>query len=99
MAISNAIGSNVFDVLMGLGVPWIIKTAIVEPGSVIELLDQGELFEYVIILLIFLVAYIVTVVSYKFTLTKSIGTIFVSMYIVFLVYSILRDEGTISPWL
>ena len=25
MAIANAVGSNVFDILLGLGVPWFIK--------------------------------------------------------------------------
>merc|ERR1719231_288841 len=26
MAVSNAIGSNVFDILLGLGLPWLMKT-------------------------------------------------------------------------
>jgi Ca2+/Na+ antiporter len=25
MAVSNAIGSNVFDIFIGLGVPWLLK--------------------------------------------------------------------------
>ena len=33
MAVSNSIGSNVFDILIGLAVPWFIRTAIVNPGS------------------------------------------------------------------
>ena len=33
MAVSNSIGSNVFDILIGLAVPWFIKTAISHPGS------------------------------------------------------------------
>ena len=36
MAVSNAIGSNVFDILVCLGVPWFIKTAIKDPGSTIK---------------------------------------------------------------
>ena len=35
MAVSNAIGSNVFDILVCLGVPWFCKTVILEPGSVV----------------------------------------------------------------
>lgn len=27
MAVSNSIGSNIFDILIGLAVPWFIKTA------------------------------------------------------------------------
>ena len=36
MAISNSIGSNVFDILIGLGVPWFLKTALVTPGSTVR---------------------------------------------------------------
>ena len=35
MAMSNTIGSNVFDILFGLGVPWLISTTAVNPGSVV----------------------------------------------------------------
>merc|ERR1719265_1070132 len=27
MAVANALGSNVFDILLGLGVPWLLKAA------------------------------------------------------------------------
>lgn len=33
MAVSNTIGSNVFDILVGLGVPWAIQTMCVDYGS------------------------------------------------------------------
>lgn len=33
MAVSNTIGSNVFDILVGLGVPWSIQTMAVNYGS------------------------------------------------------------------
>jgi len=35
MAVSNAIGSNVFDICLGIGLPYLIKTALVSPGSTI----------------------------------------------------------------
>jgi sodium/potassium/calcium exchanger 4 len=38
MAVSNAIGSNVFDILLCLGLPWFIKTAIVDPGSTVKVI-------------------------------------------------------------
>ncbi|CAG2166697.1 unnamed protein product [Oppiella nova] len=34
MAVSNSIGSNVFDILVGLALPWFVETAIVNPGYV-----------------------------------------------------------------
>jgi Ca2+/Na+ antiporter len=43
MAVSNAIGSNVFDILLCLGLPWFIKTAIVDPGSTVKV-NRDEMF-------------------------------------------------------
>lgn len=36
MAVSNTIGSNVFDILVGLGVPWAIQTICVSYGSAVS---------------------------------------------------------------
>lgn len=35
---SNTIGSNVFDILVGLGVPWAMQTMCVSYGSVVRML-------------------------------------------------------------
>merc|ERR1711862_728547 len=44
MAVANAFGSNVFDILLGLGVPWFLSTAILQqkvvfPGAGAQLLE------------------------------------------------------------
>ena len=39
MAVSNAIGSNVFDINLGLGLPFLIRT-IVDGGKAFSLLDE-----------------------------------------------------------
>ena len=44
MAISNAIGSNVFDILMCLGLPWFLQTCIIQPGSVVKVVHKGILY-------------------------------------------------------
>ncbi|XP_067618608.1 probable sodium/potassium/calcium exchanger CG1090 [Eurosta solidaginis] len=41
MAVSNAIGSNVFDILVCLGLPWFIQTAIIAPGSHVNVISKG----------------------------------------------------------
>ena len=41
MAISNAIGSNVFDILMCLGLPWFLKTCLISPGSTVRVVHKG----------------------------------------------------------
>lgn len=33
MAVSNTIGSNVFDILVGLGLPWALQTICISYGS------------------------------------------------------------------
>ncbi|CAB1316085.1 unnamed protein product [Coregonus sp. 'balchen'] len=33
MAVSNSIGSNIFDILLGLGFPWALRTLVVDNGS------------------------------------------------------------------
>ncbi|RXM97087.1 Sodium/potassium/calcium exchanger 3 [Acipenser ruthenus] len=37
MAVSNSIGSNVFDILIGLGLPWALQTLAIDYGSYEEL--------------------------------------------------------------
>ncbi|TSQ81038.1 Sodium/potassium/calcium exchanger 3 [Bagarius yarrelli] len=35
MAVSNSIGSNIFDILLGLGFPWALRTLVVDYGSTV----------------------------------------------------------------
>ncbi|TNN30562.1 Sodium/potassium/calcium exchanger 3 [Liparis tanakae] len=44
MAVSNSIGSNVFDILVGLGLPWALKTLAISYGSDIKLNSKGLIF-------------------------------------------------------
>ncbi len=41
MAVSNAIGSNVFDINLGLGLPFLMRIAI-DRGRAIDLLETEE---------------------------------------------------------
>ena len=57
MAVSNAIGSNIFDVLICLGVPWLIKTIFLQQGQEAVIVHKGLLYSGVILVapVIFLV--------------------------------------------
>ena len=47
MAVSNAIGSNVFDILICLGLPWFLDTAIVHPGQYVKVASKGIQFFFI----------------------------------------------------
>ena len=40
MAVSNSLGSNVFDILLCLGLPWLLESAL-HNGGTVEILSSG----------------------------------------------------------
>ncbi|XP_064621540.1 sodium/potassium/calcium exchanger 4-like isoform X2 [Lineus longissimus] len=99
MAVSNTIGSNVFDILMGLAFPWFIKTALVSPGLTVHINSNGMIFS---VLLLFLTV-LITIGVIHFTgwqLNKRLGMIFLAVYAVFLTFSICIEFnvfGYVNP--
>jgi len=92
MAVSNAIGSNVFDILLGLGLPWALGVSITgEPISV----DADNLVPLTMILFGTLGAVYLTAACNGFRLTKLLGGIFFAMYFAFVAYSLLSEFGKI----
>jgi len=90
MAVSNAIGSNVFDILLGLGLPWMLSS-LIWPDSPGVPVDAEALMPLSIILVSTLAAvYLVTVLS-GFRLTKCVGMIFFSFYFLFVAYDLLHE--------
>ncbi|KAL1523440.1 hypothetical protein AB1Y20_018380 [Prymnesium parvum] len=93
MAVSNAIGSNVFDILLGLGLPWSLSC--IAYGIPVAV-DAENLEPMSIILFSTLAAvYGVTIFS-GFKLTKCVGAIFFSFYFLFVAYNLMHEFGHIS---
>lgn len=87
MAVCNALGSNVFDILIGLGVPWTIKRAM---GDEVEFKGKWkELIWDIVILICVLVLFIGALVINRWRLTRTIGLVFLGFYVLFLIYNIL----------
>merc|ERR1719310_889434 len=87
MAVANALGSNVFDILIGLGVPWFIKTALMQkevhfPGKWDELVYDFSVLIFVLIL------FVGCLVIHRWRLTRKVGLLLLSMYLVFLLYNV-----------
>ncbi|KAF4090429.1 hypothetical protein AMELA_G00051650 [Ameiurus melas] len=90
MAVSNSIGSNVFDILVGLGLPWTLQTLAIDYGSTIHLNSKGLIFSVGLLLAsVFLT--VLGVHLNKWTLDKRLGFACVLMYAVFLCFSILIE--------
>jgi len=90
MAVSNAIGSNVFDILLGLGLPWTLS-GLIWPDSPGVTVDAEALLPMSFILIATLFAvYFVALLS-GFRLTKSVGLIFFSFYFIFVAYDLLHE--------
>uniref|UniRef100_A0A1A7YG27 Solute carrier family 24 (Sodium/potassium/calcium exchanger), member 3 n=1 Tax=Iconisemion striatum TaxID=60296 RepID=A0A1A7YG27_9TELE len=90
MAVSNSIGSNVFDILVGLGLPWALKTLAINYGSDIKLNSKGLIFS-VCLLLASVFLTVLGVHLNKWTLDHRLGLACLFMYAVFLCFSILIE--------
>jgi K+-dependent Na+/Ca+ exchanger-like protein len=90
MAVSNAIGSNVFDILLGLGLPWTLS-GLIFPAAGGVTVDAEALLPLSLILVGTLVAVYVTALISGFRLTKCVGLIFFSFYFIFVAYDLLHE--------
>nr|XP_060612538.1 sodium/potassium/calcium exchanger 4 isoform X1 [Anolis sagrei ordinatus] len=90
MAVSNTIGSNVFDILVGLGVPWGLQTMVVNYGSNVKINSKGLV--YSVVLLLGSVALTVGGIHInKWKLDRKLGIYVLSLYAIFLCFSILIE--------
>jgi K+-dependent Na+/Ca+ exchanger-like protein len=94
MAVSNAIGSNVFDILLGLGIPFIIYSIVWgESGYVTG--DEVEVLVAGIQLLLVLAIVLLALGLAKWTLSKALGSWLLILYFVYVVFNILVDRDVI----
>ncbi|XP_030050534.1 sodium/potassium/calcium exchanger 3 [Microcaecilia unicolor] len=90
MAVSNSIGSNVFDILIGLGLPWTLQTLAVNYGSYIHLNSRGLIYSVGLLL----ASVFVTVCGVhlnKWKLDRKLGFACLFLYSIFLCVSILTE--------
>ncbi|XP_061741790.1 sodium/potassium/calcium exchanger 4 isoform X1 [Nerophis ophidion] len=95
MAVSNTIGSNVFDILVGLGVPWAIQTMCVDYGSEVMINSRGLL--YSVVLLLGSVALTVLGIHLnKWRLDPKLGIYALLLYAVFLCFSVMIEYNVFT---
>jgi len=91
--ISNSLGSNVYNNLICLGLPWFIFSFI--RGSV--QLDGTGLLIYTCLVLATLLAVILIIVGSRFVLTRQAAVMIVVVYLVFIMWAALFSFPTGHP--
>ncbi|XP_022904797.1 sodium/potassium/calcium exchanger 4 isoform X4 [Onthophagus taurus] len=93
MGISNSIGSNTFDILLCLGLPWFIKATFmptIEGKYWVGINSAGIEYSAISLLSSLLLLYVVFALN-KFKLDKKVGRICLLMYVVFLILASLIE--------
>lgn len=88
MAVSSSIGSNLFDVCVGLPLPWFIYS--VAKGKAVSVQSDSLLLS-VLVLFAMLIAVIATIALSKWKMTKCMGATMFGLYMVFLLQALLVE--------
>lgn len=90
MAISNVFGSNVFDILIAMGVPWALHYLINGTHNKIKMEAEG-FGAAIVILAMVMILYLVCVILFRFKLPKTVGYIHLAAYVAFLAYAFAHN--------
>ena len=84
MAVSNAVGSNIFDILFGLSVPWLVVLTM--KGGVIKV-GTDNLIGSVFLLFATVVAILFILITRKWTIGKYAGFFLIGLYVLYIIYT------------
>ncbi|XP_048042137.1 sodium/potassium/calcium exchanger 2-like isoform X5 [Megalobrama amblycephala] len=93
MAVSSSVGSNIFDITVGLPFPWLLYSFI-NSMSPVRVSSNG-LFCAIVLLFLMLIFVIISIAACKWKMSKMLGFIMFLLYIVFLVVSVLLEDKVI----
>uniref|UniRef100_A0A3B5MG87 Sodium/potassium/calcium exchanger 1 n=1 Tax=Xiphophorus couchianus TaxID=32473 RepID=A0A3B5MG87_9TELE len=89
MAVSSSVGSNIFDITVGLPVPWLIYTVIY--GKPVAVSSNG-LFCAIVLLFLMLLFVIISIAACRWKMSKKLGVTMFALYFVFLILSVLLED-------
>ncbi|XP_036964471.1 sodium/potassium/calcium exchanger 1-like isoform X3 [Acanthopagrus latus] len=94
MAVSSSVGSNIFDITVGLPVPWLMYSAI--HGFAPVAVSSNGLFCAIVLLFIMLLFVIISIASCKWKMNKALGFTMFLLYFIFLVLSVMLEDRIIT---
>merc|ERR1712226_414993 len=89
MAVSSSIGSNIFDITVGLPLPWLAFIAITQESVKVGADNLGI---SVMVLLLMVVAVIVSIMIAKWVMTKTLGYVMFGLYVCFIIQDLSRAD-------
>lgn len=92
MAISSSVGSNIFDITVGLPLPWMVGALV--NGEAINVSSNG-LGCSILLLLGMLVLLVISIIATGWKLSKTFGALNIILYVGFVVMAILLESGAI----
>ena len=98
MAVSNSIGSNVFDILMCLGLPWLLDTAVINSGEPLLISSKG--ISYSALILLSTVAFLLIAMHLsKWKLSTWFGILCLIAYVAVITVSCLFELNVFGDFL
>ncbi|XP_035037380.1 sodium/potassium/calcium exchanger 2-like isoform X10 [Hippoglossus stenolepis] len=94
MAVSSSVGSNIFDITVGLPFPWLVYN-IINDFKPVEVSSNG-LFCAIVLLFIMLLFVIISIASCKWRMSKILGLFMFVLYFVFLIVSVMLEDKIIT---
>ncbi|NXW66053.1 NCKX1 protein, partial [Eurystomus gularis] len=94
MAVSSSVGSNIFDITVGLPVPWFLYSVFngLNPVAV----SSNGLFCAIVLLFLMLLFVIISIAACKWKMNKLLGLTMFALYFVFLIISVMLEDKIIS---
>ncbi|XP_043402251.1 sodium/potassium/calcium exchanger 2 isoform X2 [Chelonia mydas] len=93
MAVSSSVGSNIFDITVGLPFPWLMYAAINSFAPVT--VSSNGLFCAIVLLFIMLLFVILSIALCKWRMNKLLGFTMFGLYFIFLIISVLLEDKVI----
>ncbi|XP_027017377.1 sodium/potassium/calcium exchanger 1 isoform X3 [Tachysurus fulvidraco] len=93
MAVSSSVGSNIFDITVGLPVPWLLFSSF--HGMVPVAVSSNGLFCAIVLLFLMLLFVIISIAVCKWRMNKMLGFTMFLLYFVFLVLSVMLEDRII----
>jgi len=90
MAVSNALGSNIFDILLGLGFPWLLANLM---GKPIVFLGASRLIYWVVVLLVVLAGFMAVIICSGWKLNRTMGGVLCGLYTVYVAWAMMKSVG------